>query len=143
VYDLAERTRLAQQNLAVFNLSVGMGSSEQRFVRQEQALRAFVADNAEELDKMPYAVATVNPSTRQSQLRGVETVIRRSVVAPGILGVFPMTALPPLSSRSSAQQRSDLTGAGNGSLGVVSCSLTVVLAVSPQICVLLQRFADA
>lgn len=104
--DAQQRAQLQGKARAVFNLSVGMGSSEQRFGRQQQALLAFVADHAEELDEMSYAMQTVDPPcTKRNQLRAVDTVIRRSVIAPGILGVFPAAALPPLSGKSSSQQR--------------------------------------
>lgn len=89
---------------AVFNLSVGLGTSQMRFKRQQQALLAFTAANAHALDAMPYEMETLPPPINR-QMRAVDTDIRRSELAPDILGVFPRAPLPSLSDNASRAAR--------------------------------------
>lgn len=92
------------QPRALFNLSVGLGSSESRFKRQQQALDDFKADHKEELDALPFETETV-PPPHSRKMRAIDTELRRSVVAPDILGVFPRQSLPPVPAKSGLDRR--------------------------------------
>jgi hypothetical protein len=94
----------------LFNLSVGLGTSAMRFKRQQETLEAFVAlpANAAALDAMPYEMKTV-PPPRSRLMQPVATELRRSLIAPHILGVFPRAALPMLPAKPNLNQRSVFT----------------------------------
>jgi len=104
---VGNKQRRPRQARFVFNLGVGMGDSYMRFERQEQALRAFVREHKEELDRMPYASHTVDPiPSRAALLRGPDLHVGQSEVAPGILGVFPTYHLPPIPNRTDVSRKS-------------------------------------
>lgn len=92
------------QPRALFNLSVGLGPSDLRFKRQQQALDQFTENHKKQLDEMPFESKTVPPPLSR-QMRGIETELRRSIVAPDILGVFPTKTLAPVSAKTSLDRR--------------------------------------